>query len=115
MVVDILGKEQLQHIFDNNPDALVLLDFWAAWCGPCRMLGPVLHDIAEASQGRIIVAKADVDADENAELAQQFSVMSIPQVNIFQRGVEVDSFVGALPQEEIEKIIQKFLVNSSGD
>jgi thioredoxin len=105
----------LQEVLDKNLDALVLVDFRAEWCGPCRMLGPVLHDIADASNGTIIVCKVDVDADENGELAQEYGVMSIPQVNIFQRGLAVDSFVGALQQEDVEKIIAKYLVSSAGD
>lgn len=115
MVIDIVGSNQLQQFSDDNPSALILVDFWAEWCGPCRMLGPVLHEIAEDSQGKIMVCKVDVDAEENMELAQQYGVVSIPQVNIFLGGVEVDSFVGAIPREEIEKIIKKYLVSSVGD
>lgn len=115
MIIDILWKKQLQNVIDSNLESLVLVDFWAEWCGPCRMLGPVLHDIAEKFDGKIIICKVDVDADENTELATEYGVMSIPQVNIFQRWVSVDSFVGALPPEEVEKILAKYIVNSVGD
>lgn len=92
MVVDIVGSKQLSTLLAEHSDKVVLVDFWAAWCGPCRMLGPVLHEIAD-EHDHIIIAKVDVDEDENADLAKEYGVMSIPQVNKFVSGVAVDKFI----------------------
>ena len=78
--------------------ALMLVDFWATWCGPCRMLGPVIEQLAEDYEGKdVIIGKVDVD--ENPELAQRYGVMSIPTVLLLEDGKEVDRKVGAMPYE----------------
>jgi len=76
----------------------VLVDFWAEWCMPCRMLGPVIDDLAVEYEGRVTVAKVNID-DESA-LAARYDVMSIPTVVIFKDGVEQKRIVGAQPKEE---------------
>lgn len=103
-VIDVVGKEQLDGILSAG--GIVILDFWAERCGPCRMLGPVLHDIAEANDG-VVVAKVDVDQAENGDLSMAYGVRSIPQVTIFKDGEQVDQFVGALPPEQIQAYIDK--------
>jgi len=85
----------------------VLVDCWAPWCGPCRMVAPVLEQLAEEYAGRIKIAKLNVD--ENPVTASQFSVQSIPTMVLFKNGKLVDTLVGALPKEEIEKIIRRVL------
>jgi thioredoxin 1 len=104
-VIDILGKEQLDAIIAAG--GIVIVDFWAEWCGPCRMLGPVLHEIAEANEG-VVVAKINVDAEENGELSMEYGVRSIPQVTLFKDGGKVDQFVGALPPEQVQAYIDKY-------
>ena len=79
----------------------VLLDCWAPWCGPCRMVGPIIDQLAEELDGRIKVAKLNVD--ESTQTAVKFGIMSIPTMLIFKNGEVVDKLVGAQPKEAIEK------------
>lgn len=81
-----------------------LVDFWAAWCGPCRMLAPVIEEISEAAKG-VKFGKVDINAQQ--ELAARFGVMSIPTLVLFKDGEEVDRLIGAYPREIIEKWIKE--------
>ena len=80
-------------------DIPVLVDFWATWCGPCRMVAPIVAEIAEENAGRIKVCKVDVD--ENPELAARFAVSSIPTLMVFKNGALADKAVGARPKAAI--------------
>ena len=84
-------------------DVPVLVDFWAVWCGPCQMVGPVLEEISE-ERDDLIVGKVNVD--EEQELAAQFGVMSIPTMILFKNGEAAGKIVGAMPKEEILKILE---------
>jgi len=85
----------------------VLVDFWAAWCAPCRMVAPVLEELARAYAGRALVAKLDIDA--NPATAQRFGVMSIPTLVLFRAGQEVDRIVGAQPQQAVAQRLEALL------
>jgi thioredoxin 1 len=87
-------------------DQVVLVDFWAPWCGPCRMVAPILEKIAQEKAGIVKIAKVNVD--ENPELSSQYNIMSIPSMLIFKKGQLVDQFVGALPQATIENKLLKW-------
>ncbi|MGQ0796299.1 MAG: thioredoxin [Methanobacteriota archaeon] len=85
---------------------LVLVDFWAAWCGPCLRVAPVLDEIAEDMAGALRVGKLNVD--ENPRTSMRFGVMSIPTMLLFKDGKLVDGIVGAYPRPEIEAVIRKW-------
>ena len=76
---------------------VMLVDFWATWCGPCKMIAPVIEDLAREYEGRVIVGKVDVD--QQPELAREYDVMSIPNVVIFKNGEIIDRKVGAMPAQ----------------
>ena len=85
----------------------VLVDFWAEWCGPCRMLAPVIERIAEANQGKLIVGKMNVD--ENQKTPQQYGIQGIPTLILFKGGEVVEQIVGFQSQEKIQKVINEVL------
>ncbi len=85
----------------------VVVDFWAAWCGPCKMIAPILEDIATEYDGKLKVAKVDVDA--NAKVAMQFRIMSIPSLLFFKDGKLVEQVVGALPKAQLMKKVDQVL------
>jgi thioredoxin 1 len=95
------GPEVEQH------KGLVLVDFWATWCGPCHMVAPVLEQLATEHAGKVKVAKLDVD--ENPQTAMRFNVRSIPTVLFFKDGQKVDQLVGAYQKPVFEERIQKHL------
>ena len=82
-------------------DIPVLVDFWAVWCGPCRMVAPVLDEIAKENEGKIRIVKVNVD--ENPNLAAQYRITSIPAMKVFKGGDEVREIIGAMPKVAIEE------------
>ena len=87
----------------------VLVDFWAEWCGPCRLVGPILDELAPAYSGRLKIGKLNVD--ENQDTPSQFGVMSIPTMILFKGGKEIERFVGAMSRADLQKKIDKALGN----
>ncbi len=86
---------------------VMVVDFWATWCGPCRMIAPTIEALAEEFDGRAVVGKVDVDAEP--ELAAQYGVMSIPCVVFLQDGQEVERMVGAAPQSDYANMLEDIL------
>lgn len=85
----------------------VLVDFWATWCGPCRMVGPVISQLAQDYEGKIKVGKVDVDAE--GALAAQYGIVSIPTIIMFVDGKPVDKLIGAHSQDDFEDMIEKYI------
>lgn len=90
-----------------NSDKPVLVDFWAAWCGPCRMLGPIIEEIHDDFQGKAIVGKVDVD--NNQQVSMDYGIRNIPTVLIFKNGEVVDKFVGVAPKASIAEKLNAYL------
>lgn len=86
---------------------LSIVDFWAAWCGPCRMVAPIVEQLAGEYSGRLKVAKLDVDA--NQQVATRFNIRSIPSILFFKDGKHVDTVVGAVPKALLDRKIQEHL------
>ncbi len=101
MSVIHFNKEGFEKALEKG--APMLVDFWADWCGPCRMLAPAVEKLADKFDGRVAVGKVNVD--EEGELAQRYGVMSIPTVVLFKDGKEVERTVGVQPQGVLEKLV----------
>ncbi|MFM2132747.1 MAG: thioredoxin [Candidatus Kapaibacterium sp.] len=104
------------HVTDDNfqTEVLesqhpVLIDFWAEWCGPCRMIGPVIEELAGEMSGKVKVGKVDVD--QNPRVAMEYGIRSIPALLIFHEGKVVDSIVGLVPKNFIVERLQQHIKN----
>ena len=91
----------------KNGELPLVLDFWATWCGPCRMVSPILSELAEKYDGKIVVGKCDVE--ENEELAAEFGIRNIPTILFFKNGAQVDKMVGAQSKAKFEEKIESLL------
>ncbi|MBS7635987.1 thioredoxin [Candidatus Bathyarchaeota archaeon] len=104
---------QVIHITDSNfkeivsKNPLVLVDFFADWCMPCRMMAPVIEELAKKYAGKVLIGKINVD--ENPATADRFQVFSIPTLVILKAGEEVDRIVGFVPKSEVEARLKKYL------
>ena len=104
-VISVTADRFEQEVLQT--EGIVMVDFWAAWCGPCRMLGPVISDIAEKYDGQVIVGKVNVD--DEMELALKYNVSSIPMVALFKDGKLVDRAVGYRSKSDMEDMIKAVL------
>ena len=103
MATDI--KQENFDTFITQSDKPVLVDFWATWCGPCRMLSPVVEEVSREHENELTVGKVNVD--DCPELAQKFGVMSIPTLILFKDGQPVDKRIGYMPKSELEQMLKK--------
>ena len=105
MSVKHLTTAEFDAVVDNAP--LTLVDFWATWCGPCRMVGPVIEKLGEKYQDTAVIAKVDVDAEP--DLARRFGIMSIPTVVFLKNGREFERKVGLMGPEAFAKVLDENL------
>lgn len=112
-IFDVDEAEFDQKVVRASFERVVVVDFWAAWCGPCRILGPVLEQVVSGLGDRTALAKVDVD--RNQRLALQYQVRGIPAVKIFRDGQVVNEFVGALPRPEVEALLKPLVPNEADD
>ncbi len=106
-MVDVTDATFQTAVIDRSATVPVVVDLWAEWCGPCKTLGPIIERVVAATNGKVELAKVDVDA--NPQIAQAFRVQSIPAVFAIVGGRPVDQFVGALPEHEIEAFVAKLV------
>jgi len=109
-----MASEKVLTIKSDNFDELVLkssvpvlIDFWANWCGPCRVVGPIIDELAEEYDGRFKIGKVNVD--EESELAIKFNVLSIPTMIVFKDGNQVERVIGARSKKELKELLDKYL------
>lgn len=100
----------IKHITNDNfeqevmrSDKLVVVDFWATWCGPCRAIGPVVEELAQEYDGDVVVGKINVD--EEGELSERYRIMSIPTIMLFKNGEVVDKLIGLHSKEDLVELI----------
>jgi thioredoxin len=104
----IFNDNNFSTIIANN--GLIVVDFWAPWCSPCRMVGPVIEELAAQYSGKVTFGKMNVD--ENQTVPSSFGIMSIPTIIIFNHGKEVERSVGAYPKAHIEAMIKRYLASN---
>ncbi len=104
-IKDTSTAEFAVDVIEASNNQIVLVDFWANWCGPCKQLGPILENVVEASNGKAVLVKMDID--KHPEVAGQMGIKSIPAVVAFVDGKPVDAFMGAIPESEIRTFIDK--------
>jgi thioredoxin 1 len=101
-----LTKENFDQVL-NGTDKLVVVDFWAAWCGPCRAVAPIIEELAQEYEGKAVIGKVNVD--EQNEISYRYRIMSIPTLIFFKGGQVVDKIVGARTKSELAELIDKNL------
>ena len=107
-----MASEELLTITDDNFQSEVLaskepvlVDFWAAWCGPCKAIGPAVEELAREYKGKIKVGKMDIDAQQG--VPQKYGIMSIPTLILFKNGQVADQIVGAVPKTKIDQMLKR--------
>ena len=101
--IDVTDATFESQVIEKSKDVTVVVDLWAPWCGPCKTLGPIIESVIDATDGKIILAKVNID--ENPAIGQAFKVQSIPAVYALKDGAVVDGFMGAQPEHEVQAFV----------
>ena len=112
-IIDINQDQFLEEVVEKSKTTPVIVDFWAPWCGPCKQLTPLLERVVNKKNGKIILAKINVD--ENQGIASQLNIQSIPTVYGFVDGKPIDAFQGAQPESKIEEMVNKMIEAAPGN
>ena len=112
-IIDINQDQFLEEVVEKSKTVPVIVDFWAPWCGPCKQLTPVLESVVKKKNGKIILAKINVD--ENQGISSQLNIQSIPTVYGFVDGKPIDAFQGAQPESKIEAMVNKMIDATPGN
>ena len=107
MAIDVTDATFQTEVIERSRSAVVLVDLWAPWCGPCQALGPILEKVTNATGGKVVLAK--VNTDENPAVANAFQVQSIPAVYALKDGQVVDGFVGGYPEHVVQEFVDRLL------
>jgi len=107
LVYDVAPGEFDEKVLDASGERVVVVDFWAQWCAPCRVLGPILEEVVRSFEGKAVLAKVNVD--ENPDVAQKWDIRGIPAVKVFRDGKVVADFVGARPKPDVRRLIESVL------
>ncbi|WP_040492626.1 tetratricopeptide repeat protein [Ilumatobacter nonamiensis] len=111
--IDVTETTFEAEVIEKSKTVPVVIDLWAEWCGPCKTLGPILEKVIDATDGKVVLAKVDVDA--NPGLSQAFKVQSIPAVYAMRDGAVVDGFMGAYPESAVQEFVDKLLPSEEED
>src|SRR5918994_3614463 len=113
MAIDVTDATFQTDVVDRSHQAVVVVDLWAPWCGPCRTLTPMLEQVVASTGGKAVLAKVNID--ENPGVSQAFRVQSIPAVYALRDGQVVDGFMGALPEHEVRQFVERLLPTAEDD
>jgi putative thioredoxin len=113
MAVDVTDATFQAEVVDQSTKAVVIVDLWAPWCGPCRTLSPIIEKVVDDTNGKAVLVKVNVD--ENPAISQAFRVQSIPAVYALKDGQIVDGFMGALPEHEVREFVERLLPTAEDD
>jgi putative thioredoxin len=107
MAIDVTDATFQEDVIHKSADVPVVIDLWAPWCGPCTTLGPILEKVIDATEGKVVLVKVNID--ENPGIARAFQVQSIPAVYAMNNGQIVDGFLGAVPEREVQAFVDRLL------
>jgi thioredoxin 1 len=102
-MVENINSEQFEKELKENE--FLMVDFWAPWCGPCRMIAPIIDNVAKKMEGKVKIVKINID--ESRDVATKYNIMSIPTIILFKNGELKDKFMGMMPENKIEEFINK--------